>query len=454
MAERDMLFTWDLQSFNENLDQSNDLLPLRIEFQMKNFSLSRSLLIWEEFENWSLVDFENEKVYHIEINNNEVEISEEIGGWKSIDTGLINSLSLHRLYGTHEGFIDWLLTLVKFRIVNLDRSGLDNFKRTDLSGRKLSFETVHPDLLAAYEMLREILTAPRESLIGLSRDNIQQIRSCLRQLSSNFQEIHGFNSQKSRAEHKEALQGIVHFCDEVKQLLGPILAYLQSKKTEQLETQINATIAERVTNAVEKLNAGTDALQKQSNQAEQIIAKSQEEFNQLNSQFKEVMAKESVSEFAEIFDKQADKHKWTAYGWLLSTVLLSVGFGWIFYWLFNILKLEATEWVGILQNIFTKGFLLSLIYLVLNRSIKNYTAQKHLEVVNRHRQNALETFERFVSSAARQETKEEVLLAATNAIFDANQSGYLSTKVRGSESVSPIQQVVRAVTPSSSTRPE
>ena len=38
MAERDMLFTWDLQSFNENLDQFNDLLSLRIEFERKNFS--------------------------------------------------------------------------------------------------------------------------------------------------------------------------------------------------------------------------------------------------------------------------------------------------------------------------------------------------------------------------------------------------------------------------------
>ena len=123
--------------------------------------------------------------------------------------------------------------------------------------------------------------------------------------------------------------------------------------------------------------------------------------------------------------------------------------------LFNVLRLGGTEWVGVLQNIFTKGFLLSLIYLLLNRSIKDYTAQKHLEVINRHRQNALETFERFVSSAARQETKEEVLLAATNAIFDANQSGYLSTKMRGSESASPIQQVIRAVTRSSSSpRPE
>ena len=118
--------------------------------------------------------------------------------------------------------------------------------------------------------------------------------------------------------------------------------------------------------------------------------------------------------------------------------------------LFNVLRLGGTEWVGVLQNIFTKGFLLSLIYLLLNRSIKDYTAQKHLEVINRHRQNALETFERFVSSAARQETKEEVLLAATNAIFDANQSGYLSTKMRGSESTNPIPQVVKAVMPSSS----
>ena len=284
MAERNMLFTWDLQSFNENLNQSNDLLPLRIEFEMKNFPLSRSLLIWEKSENWSLVDFENEKVYHIEINNNEVEISEEIGGWQSIDTGLIKSLSLHGLYGTHEGFVDWLLTLVKFRVVTFDQSGLDSLKRADLSGRKLSFKTVHPDLLAAYEMLREILTAPRESLIGLSRDNIQQIRSCLQQMLGIFQEIHNFDLQNSseaqnvREEHKRISQDIVSFCDTVKQQLGPTVAFVQSKRSEQLETQVKATVADTVTDAVEKLKAGTDGLQKQSDQAEQITAKSQEEF--------------------------------------------------------------------------------------------------------------------------------------------------------------------------------
>ena len=453
MAERNMLFTWDLQLFNENLNPFNDLLSLRIEFERKNFSLSRSLLIWEQFENRSLVDFENERVYHIEINNNEVEISEEIGAWQSIETGFIQSLSIDKLYGTHEGFIDWLLTLVKFRIVNVDLSDLGALKRTDLAGRKFSFETVHPDLLTAYKMLQEILTAPREWLISLSQDNVQQIRNCVQQWPNNCRKIHNFDPQNSREAYKTVLQEIVSFCNEVRQQLGPVVGYLKSTKAEQLEDQVKANVDNTVADAAKTLNTEVDRLQKQGDQAQEILSKSQEEFNNLNSQVKEVLAKESVSEFAEIFDAQANRHKWAAYGWLGSTILLSIGFGWVFYWLVEVLKLEGTEeWVEVLKNIFAKGFFLSLIYLVLNRSIKNYTAHRHLEVINRHRQNALETFERFVSSAAHQETKEEVLLAATNAIFDANQSGYLSTRIRGSESVSPIQQVIRAFTPSSSSK--
>ena len=439
MAERNMLFTWDLQSFNENLNQSNDLLPLHHEFVNRNFPLSRSLLMWEKDSgNWSLVDFVDKKVYHFEINDNKVEVSQEVGGLGLMETSPANLLSLHRVYGTHEGFIDWLL--IVFNQVTFDRSGIDNLKRTDLSGKRLSFETVHPDLLAVYEMLQEILTAPREWLIGLSKDNVQQVKNNLQQLLDRFLEIQSFDSQTSREQYKRVLQEILVFCDDAKQLLGPIVAYLKSKRAEQLETQVNANVANTVTDAVEKLNAETDRLQKQSDQVEQ-----------LKNQMENLLAEESVSKHEKIFEEQANKHKQVAFWWLLSTVGLIIGFGFIFYWLFNALKLGGTELVGVLQNIFTKGFFLSLVYLVLNRSIKNYTAEKHLEVVNRHRQNALRTFNAFVSSAGEnQETRDAVLLAATNAIFDANQSGYLSTKIRGSESASSIPQVIKAVMPSSS----
>ena len=455
MAERNLLFTWDLPSFDENLNQSNDLLPLRHEFVNRNFPLSRSLLMQEEdSEKWSLVDFKDKKVYHFEVNENEVEVLEEIEGWGSIETNPRNLLSSSTVYGTHEGFIDWLLTLAT--LVSVDQYSQDNLKRTDLSGIRLSFEIVNPDLLTVHEMLEKIVTAPRESLIGLSKNNLQRISNYLRQLLDRFQEIYNFNPpnsdlQKAREEHKGTLQEIVRFCDEVRQQLGPIVAYLQSKRVEQLETRVNATIDDAVNKTAEKFSTETNRLQKHSDQAEQNEAKRQEDFNQLKGQLEDTLAEGSVSKYEKIFEGQANKHQQASFWWLLSTVGLIIVFGGVFYWLFNALKLGGTEWVGVLQNIFTKGFLLSLIYLVLNRSIKNYTAEKHLEVVNRHRQNALRTFQAFHSAAGEnQETQDAVLLAATNAIFDANQSGYLSTKMRGTESVSPIPQVIKAVMPSSS----
>lgn len=105
----------------------------------------------------------------------------------------------------------------------------------------------------------------------------------------------------------------------------------------------------------------------------------------------------------------------------------------------------------VFSNLFTKGFFLSLVFLLLNRSIKNYTAEKHLEVINTHRQNALETFDTFVAAAeGNRDTRDQVLLAATRAIFEANQSGYLSTKTSGSDSASPVQQIIKEVIPSKS----
>ena len=105
----------------------------------------------------------------------------------------------------------------------------------------------------------------------------------------------------------------------------------------------------------------------------------------------------------------------------------------------------------ILSNLFAKGFYLSLIFLFLNRTIKNFAAEKHLEVINTHRQNALETFDAFVATAeGNRETRDAVLLAATKAIFEANQSGYLATKTSGSDSASPVQQIIKEVIPTKS----
>lgn len=444
MAQRELLFSWELESFKEIAEEDN-LLRLHREFEMRQHPLSESLLIWESrgaAGSWVLADFKSEKIYNIDrANNQEMEVSE--AGWDLDD---LQSRFKDESYGTHEGFIDWL------KLFGLVESNLENLKRTDLSSRKRDVEIAHPPLLAAYKLLREILISPREWLIGLSKDDVQQIRKYLAGWYEIGGKIGDINEYTDGQRYTDILQEIFRFSNEVRQHLGQVAVYLQSKRSEQLEAQVSTTVDE----VLENLKETADELKKHSEEAEQNEAVREKEFAELKSKMQDELAKETVSRHKAIFAKQAEKHQQASQIWLFATGGLVVAFGVIFYWLFSVLKLDGTEWIGVLQNVFTKGFLLTLIYLVLNRSIKNYTAHKHLEVINRHRQNALDTFDDFVESAGEnQETRDAVLLAATNAIFDANQSGYLPTKTKGTDNANPIQQVVRAVLPgSSSTKPE
>lgn len=440
MAQTKLLFDWELESFDEIAQQPN-LLKLRNGFKTRGHLLSRSLLIWEKVGvtgSYLLADFGNEKIYHIDRRNaSEIEVLED--RWNPEN---LRSRFADEVFGTHEGFIDWL------KLFNLTESDLEDLKRADLSTRKLDLEIVHDDLLAAYELLRKILTSPREWLIGLSENDIQQIRRSLDQWYKTTKTIWDINLSTPKETHTEVLTQIFRFSDELKQQLGQIVTYLKSKKSEQLEAQVSETVTE----VVEKVKTETDLLQKQREEAEQNEATRQTEFAKLKEKVNEELLREKVSQHKVIFAEQTERHQRAAWGWLSISSLLIIGLvvGIISFGLLDILKLEGSGWTVVLQNIFKKGSVLTLFYFALNRSLKNYAAQKHLEIVNRHRQNALETFDEFRdASKDNPETHDAVLLAATNAIFDANQSGYLSTKTKGTESVNPIQQVFGAMRSSS-----
>ena len=442
----EMIFTWNLniESFNKIRKQSN-LIDLCNEFEMRKYSLSRSLLIWtgDGSDNYSLSDIDKKKFYHI-VKRSDAEIEVWEDDWDSVT---LRIPPLHYdVHGTFEGFIDWL------KLTGLNITDFEKLKRPDLSHQKRDFEIVYDDLLAVYELLRGILMSPRESFLDLPNDDVQKIRTYLGQFWELTNTILRLGSSISKDRHTEISQQILQFYDEVKQQLGQVVTHLKSKKSEQLETQVNTTVAE----AMEELKTEKDLLRNQRQEAEENESARQKEFAELKNKLEDELTKETVSKHKKIFAKQADEHRRVSLKWLIATGVLIVAFGAVFYWLFETLRLGGTEWVGVLQNVFTKGFLLTLIYFVLNRSIKNYSAQKHLEVVNRHRQNALDTFDDFFESAGNNpETRHAVLIAATDAIFDANQSGYLSAKAKGSDSANPIQQVVRTAFPgSSSTRSE
>ena len=447
MAEEQRSFSVETDRFREAFN-NHKWFNLQYEFKTQGVSLSQSLLIWqgESGGTWLLADFENKKTYDIKggddaDGNRTLEVSERPSEAEQpitlTDTKTIRS-HLERAQGTNQGFIDFLKRL------NLDELDLEGLKRSDLSGAGFSFESVNHDLLIVHSMLREILTAPREWLLNISRVVVQNLNRYLPQFYKNIREIEDFqiSNENPRETHDSLLQTISNSCDSMKEPLGHIVAYLSSRKVGQFAAEVDATVA----TAAGRLETETNRAKENSNEVEKLRNETQQELNQLKLERQNQQAKQSVSEYKEIFENQAKQYRKGAWIWLGAAGAATIAFFGAFYWLSKFLGPEGPGLTEALQNLFTKGFLLSPIYVWLNRSIKNHTAQKHLEVINTHRQKALETFDRFVEAAGEnRETRDAVLLSATEAIFDANQTGYLSAKGSGSDSRSPVQQVIREI---------
>jgi len=462
LAEGQLLFRFGYEQFMGNLGK-NILSFLQEEFDRSRISLSRSLLISTETENtyWLLVDFENGKAYSIrKENDTTVGISEELNMEKYFD--LIDGPGpiLKRIQngiGTHAGIIDALNRL------NFAEFNIEYYSRSDLSDQGLSLESVYPELRDVYEMLRNILNSSRESLIGLPNNDLQHLKNYVIQFYDLSIEIGNFDVESIdiMEDRKKAVQKISRFRETVKQSLLQASAYLSSRTVEELKDELKNT----VTDAEEKFNKAigeaVGKLQKIGKEINEqqtgVLQKSEDklkDIEQTHRKYLNQLTDIPLSEFKIIFDDQAKKHEQNAYYWLCATVGLSVVFGGIFVWLFLWLLMDFTPTEGnfsvVLSNLFTKGFFLSLVFLLLNRALKNFAAEKHLQVTNTHRKNALATFQAFADSAGESDTREQVLLAATKTIFDANQSGYLSTKTSSSDTSNPVQHFIKEVIPSKS----
>ena len=168
---------------------------------------------------------------------------------------------------------------------------------------------------------------------------------------------------------------------------------------EHLETNVKTTVAA----AEDQLNNLKNWASEIAEVAEANEATRQKKFEELEIAMQNQLAEKPISQYKAIFQEQAKVHHKNARFWLGMAGVATGAFVLTFILLTKYLKIEGTDIAGTLQNLFTKGFLLSPIYVWLNRSIKNHTAQKHLEVINSHRQNALETFDTFVTAGGGQQ---------------------------------------------------
>jgi len=175
--------------------------------------------------------------------------------------------------------------------------------------------------------------------------------------------------------------------------------------------------------------------------------KSENKLNELNSiieNAKSFATKAGISKHSSVFKTESDFHeteskKWLGYTTkiLIAIVLVAIGLAF--------LGLYFTESTQLIQFTITKVVVLSALFYGLTLTNRNYKAHKHNEILNKHRQNALTTFETFSNAASDEQTKNAILLETTHSIFSNQQTGYLK-KEGDSESNNKIIEIIKSAT--------
>lgn len=280
-----------------------------------------------------------------------------------------------------------------------------------------------------------------ESLRNCNLDNIpinilNQLNQQATQAAQAFDNIRKFDpsGQNNPASVRDGLiKQVADQYNGVFQHISPIVAYSVRKGTDfdRLEREARATL--------EEINRVRGEITKQRGE---IVSQAQAALEQVQR----AAAQVGVAQHAVHFKAEATEHLKRSRHWLWATGglgLATAAFGaWSLYY-------YATEGLSLstaqsLQLAISKLVVFSILYLAAIWSGRTYRAQWHNYVVNKHRQNALSTFETFVKAAGDDQTKNAVLLQATQSIFLPQSSGFVAGESDGPHSPQ-ILEIIRSV---------
>lgn len=132
-----------------------------------------------------------------------------------------------------------------------------------------------------------------------------------------------------------------------------------------------------------------------------------------------------VVKHAAIFEIEATNHNKLSNKWLWAVgVIIFLILLFAILVLCNVLELNTENSYNIVQHSLGKVIFLSALYFALTFANKNYKIHKHNFTINQHKANSLKTFETFVNGTSDQQTKNAILLSATESIFSNQNTGY------------------------------
>ncbi len=302
---------------------------------------------------------------------------------------------------------------------------------TNVNYGDLNFNEIHHEIAAIQQVARDIELAKVE---WLSPSVLNSLREPLKQCHHILNRIISFVGTRndSPKEHQELVELARNRAETLMDIAAPALAYTlivggnlllhHQQQVEVLAARAQAVQQETETLRLRMINAATEA----------------------DGALKEVRgsaARAGIGVYISTFAREANVREREARFWLaISGVAAAFGLAAILT-LFVRYEIPADAKSGsLVQLVLLRIVVVTFVSFLPLWCIRNYRNQRHLGIVNRHRETALATFQTFVAATTDEGTRNAVLLEATRCIFAPAQTGYLG----GDESM-PTDRVLEIV---------
>ncbi len=286
----------------------------------------------------------------------------------------------------------------------------------DRLGSELCFRTGVPQFQKALFLFSSLSEA---DLSQVPSSMLTNIDNAIKEATSVFSSIMDFSPDTSNPRHARdtLINTVTQKYEEWFKTISPIIAFCIREGTDFQAIQAKAN---DILHQIEDLQINAE-------ETSASLLKSTEETLE---KVRQAAAEVGVSQHATHFKEEASDYTKTAQKWLRATAISAII---TLLWgllAFQIMmpQIDSSPLTNgqFFQALISRGSVLLLLFMALIWFSKNYASAKHNYVINKHRQNALSTFETFAKAAGDSDiqTKNAVLLQATQCIFSPQATGY------------------------------
>lgn len=266
--------------------------------------------------------------------------------------------------------------------------------------------------------------------LGILPDvTIQKIIDLLKNINSSLNQIRSFNITSGTPQ--ETCQNIVEQINEqANNFFNYTYSYISFLAFQNGDYQRNI---KNIQNSYERMNNEIDDNKKS-------IIKKHEEIDKIVINIKETAGSVGVAHFSTNFNKESENYEKYAKNWLITTITCFIITFIVFILFIYIVKIESITTISQIIQYFTSKFIIiGILFSITIWCGKIYKITRHQSIINKHRSNALLTFQAFTNAANDISIRDAVLMETTKSIFTISPSGYLDTEINNSNDIKVIE---------------